>query len=183
MEIIYRRLTLDEIEPPLFQSFRRYQKVSRCWRKENGKWILKDNPFIEEWGKKEYLFLIKCLKHTVASGGAVFGAFSEGSLVGFSSLESERFGSEGEYLQLSCLHVSYEYRGQGIGKKLFLNIAWEAKKRNAKKIYISAHSAEETQKFYHAMHCIEAKEYNKELAEAEPCDCQLEYVLGSWGTI
>jgi hypothetical protein len=27
------------------------------------------------------------------------------------------------------------------------------------------------------MGCVEAVEYNKELAEKEPCDCQLECVL------
>ena len=38
-------------------------------------------------------------------------------------------------------------------------------------------SSEETQAFYHALGCVEAEEYNEALYAAEPCDCQLEYVL------
>jgi len=60
----------------------------------------------------------------------------------------------------------------------FFVIACEAGRRlGAEKLYISAHSSKESQAFYHAIGCIEAKEYNRELSEAEPCDCQLEFVL------
>ncbi len=47
----------------------------------------------------------------------------------------------------------------------------------AKKLYISAHSSQETQAFYSSMGCIEAREYNKTLVAKEPYDCQLEYSL------
>ena len=73
--------------------------------------------------------------------------------------------------------MSCECRGEGIGKGLFVCAKAAAKKLGAKKIYISAHSAEETQAFYHSLGCKEAEEYNQELVEAEPCDCQLEYIL------
>lgn len=52
-----------------------------------------------------------------------------------------------------------------------------AKDQGASKLYISAHSAVESQRFYEAMGCIEAAEYNEEHVKREPCDCQLEYVL------
>jgi hypothetical protein len=47
----------------------------------------------------------------------------------------------------------------------------------AQKLYISAHSSQESQAFYKAMGCVEAMEYNKRLVSEEPCDCQLEYNL------
>jgi len=65
----------------------------------------------------------------------------------------------------------------GIGKRLFSLICRKAKEMGAKKLYISAHSSQETQAFYKTMGCIEAVEYNDELVAREPCDCQLEYKL------
>ena len=46
-----------------------------------------------------------------------------------------------------------------------------------KKLYISAHSAVESQAFYKKMGCVEAEEYDPAHTAAEPCDCQLEYLL------
>ena len=50
----------------------------------------------------------------------------------------------------------------------------EEGEKKAKKLYISAHSAVESQAFYKAMGCVEAEEYNAEHVEKEPYDCQLE---------
>lgn len=98
-------------------------------------------------------------------------------MAGFSSLESEPFGSKKEYLQLSAIHTSYEFRGKGIGKQLFNLISERARAMGAKKLYISSHSAEETQLFYKKMGCTYAKEINEGLAKKEPYDIQLEFDL------
>ena len=45
------------------------------------------------------------------------------------------------------------------------------------KLYISAHSAVESQAFYKALGCVEAQVYNKEHVEKEPYDCQMECIL------
>ena len=171
----YRELSEDELCPEIFHAFVRHQKVVKCWRKERGKWVIRDDPFIDDWGEREYQYLVKCLKHTVASGGLMYGAFKDGELKGFSSVEAEFFGSKKEYLDLSCIHVSEELRGEGIGKKLFLAAARWAREKGAKKLYISGHSAVETQAFYKALGCVEAKEYNKKHVDLEPYDCQLEF--------
>lgn len=177
MEVSYQILSSSQIELPLFAHFNRHQEVTRCWRKENGKWMLKDAAFVEEWSSAQYEFLVKCLKNTIDTGGFVFGVFRKKMMIGFASVESRHFGSKNQYVQLSCIHVSCESRGQGVGQRLFQCACIGARKLGAGKLYISAHSAEETQAFYHAMGCVEAKEYDRELAEAEPCDCQLEYKL------
>ena len=176
-EISYRELKEIELDEALFVKFNRYQDVKKCWRKENGEWLLKDIAFTEQWSLDEYRELTKYLQNTIKTGGTVFGAFNKDVLVGFASLENEFFGSNKEYLQLSSIHTSYECRGCGIGKKLFSLICRQAKELGAQKLYISAHSAQETQEFYKAMGCTEAVEYNEKLVAAEPCDCQLEYVL------
>lgn len=175
--IDYRELKISDIDIQLFSGFDRYQDVKKCWRKEDGKWVLKDIAFVEQWSIDEYEFLVKCLQNTIKQGGAVFGAFDGDMLAGFASLENDFWGSEGQYLQLSSIHISSNQRGKGVGKKLFSIICEKAKERGAKKLYISAHSSEETQAFYKALGCIEAKEYNEDLVEKEPCDCQLEFSL------
>ncbi|ADZ84985.1 GNAT family N-acetyltransferase [Cellulosilyticum lentocellum] len=173
----YRALSTEEMDLELFKEFKRHQVVTKCWRKIDGNWVVKDNPFEENWGEEEYRILIKCLKHTLETGGIVFGAFKEGILKGISSVESEFFGSNQEYLDLSSIHVSEEMRGMGIGKQLFQMASTWAREKGAKKLYISAHSSIESQAFYKAMGCVEALEYNKEHVEKEPCDCQLEYIV------
>lgn len=177
MEVTYEILSKDKITRSLFRQFNRYQKVTRCWRKEQDIWALKNINFVEDWSEAQYEFLVKCLKNTVETGGFVFGCFHGNNLIGFASVENKRFGSRQQYVQLSCIHVSFESRGKGLGKGLFGCAVIAAQKLGAEKLYISAHSSEETQLFYHAMGCIEALEYNRELSEAEPCDCQLEYVI------
>ncbi len=64
-----------------------------------------------------------------------------------------------------------------MGRRLFaMACAW-AKAHGAKKLYISAHSAVETQAFYRAVGCVDALEPNCAHVEREPYDCQLERML------
>lgn len=173
-ETEYRELSAEEICRELFRDFIRRQEVVKCYRKEKGEWVIRDDPFIDDWSEEDYRFLVKCLKNTVKNGGVVYGAFRGGKLKGFASVESGLFGGEEKYLDLSSIHVSADMRGHGIGKKLFLAAKEWAGKHGGKKLYISSHSAVETQAFYKAMGCTEAKVYNREHVENEPFDCQLE---------
>lgn len=175
--IYCRRLRKEELCRELFAGFVRHQRVGKCRRKENGIWIVKDDPFIDDWTEADYQFLVTCLVNTVNTGGFVYAAFDNGILKGFASVESVLFGGENRYLDLSSIHVSEDMRGRGIGRLLFAAAAAWARQRGACKLYISSHSAVETQAFYRAMGCVEAQEYNKEHVDREPYDCQLEYVL------
>lgn len=177
MKIDFLELFANDLTIELFATFNRHQEVKQCWRKEDNQWVLKDISFVEDWGDTEKKILTDCLINTVNTKGIVLGAFVNDNLVGFASLESNFFGSFNQYLQLSSLHTSYEFRGKGIGKTLFNMICQEAKKTGAKKIYISSHSSKESQAFYKKVGCVDALEVNKRLAEEEPCDCQLEYNL------
>lgn len=172
--LVYRELKEQEIDWRLFQYFIRHQVVTKCWRKEEGKWVIKDVPFIDDWSEKDYQVLTDCLKNTVRCGGFVYGAFLDGKLKGFVSVEPELFGKEQKYLDLSSVHVSEDARGRGIGRALFLAAREWARKKGAGKLYISAHSAVESQAFYKAMGCEEAQLYHMGHVEQEPYDCQLE---------
>ena len=103
------------------------------------------------------------------------GAFFGQRLAGFVSVEQAPLGSRGQYMDLSSIHVSHDMRGHGIGKKLFSMAADFARENGREKIYISGHSAVETQAFYQSLGCVEAKEYDPAHVKREPFDCQLEY--------
>ena len=173
----YREIAPGELDRALFRHFERRQEVTKCRRRENGVWVVRDAPFIDDWSEADYAFLVQCLQNTLATGGVVLGAFADGALKGFASVESRPLGKARDYLDLSSLHVSAELRGRGTGRELFARAADWARERGAKKLYISAHSAVETQAFYKALGCVEAKEYNPEHVEQEPFDCQMEFVL------
>lgn len=175
--INYRELNETEITAKLFSRFIRRQVVTDVWRRENGEWVIKSEPFIDDWSAEDFDFGIECLKHTVSSGGFVYGAFADGVLKGFVSVESELFGGENRYLDLSSIHVSEDMRGSGVGRVLFNSACRWAKAHGARKLYISSHSAVETQCFYKSMGCDEAVLYNKEHVEKEPFDVQLEKIL------
>jgi len=175
--IKYRNITFDELKRELFKDFIRRQIVTDCLRKEKGKWVVKSDPFIDDWSEEDYKTLVSCLKNTVKTGGFVYGAFLDGTLKGFVSVENGLFGGEQGYIDLSSIHVSEDMRRMGIGKTLFLAAKGFAKEKGAKKLYISAHSAVESQAFYKKMGCVEAEVYNKEHTEKEPFDCQLECIL------
>lgn len=173
----YRKLNTDELTVDLFRTFRRRQVVTDCWRKEDGLWVIKSDPFIDDWDQDDYKFLARCLKNTLATGGLVYGAFVNGELKGFTSVEGALMGSRRQYMDLTSIHVSQDMRGQGIGRELFAAAKSFAREKGAEKLYISAHSAVESQAFYRAMGCTEAEEYISEHVEREPYDCQLECPL------
>lgn len=173
----YRTLSEKEICRELFRGFIRHQVVTKCWRREKDRWVIREDPFIDDWTEADYQTLISCLKNTAATGGVVYGAFIAGTLKGFASVEPDFTGSKGQYLDLSSIHVSEDARGTGIGKTLFLMAKEWARARGAKKLYISAHSAVESQAFYKNMGCVEALEYDKQHVDMEPFDCQLECAL------
>ncbi len=173
----YRKINPHELSRELFAGFQRTQIVTDCFRKEDGKWTVKSDPFIDDWTEADYEELVRCLKNTAETGGLVYGAFAEGGLKGFVSVEGTLIGSRRQYADLSSIHVSLELRGQGIGRELFLAAKRFAKGLNAEKLYISAHSAVESQAFYRAMGCVEAEEYDPLHTQREPFDCQLECEL------
>ena len=131
----------------------------------------------DQWSERDYEVLVKCLKNTAETGGLVLGAFADGKLKGLVSVEGRPMGRAGNYRDLSSLHVSEECRGMGIGRALFDAAADWARNQGAEKLYISGHSAVETQAFYRAMGCVEAQEYDPVHTAAEPYDCQLEFVF------
>lgn len=175
MEI--RLLTQREINLALFAGFKRTQAVTVCLRKNGGVWQTVDAPFTDDWDDAAYRRLTLELRQTLRQGGGVWGAFAGNRLLGFAAIAPQRLGQNADMLALSQIHVSAHARGQGVGRQLFAVAAAFAREAGARKLYISAHSALESQAFYDALGCAEALEYDPRHVALEPCDCQLEYRL------
>ncbi len=173
----YREIQARELNRELFSHFVRRQEVTKCWCRVDGRWTIQDAPFVDDWSEQDYAVLVGCLQNTLRTGGVVYGAFEQGRLKGFVSVEGAPIGAAGNYYDLSCLHVSQELRGHGIGSLLFRKAAAWARAKGGEKLYLSAHSAVETQAFYRAMGCVDAEEVNQKHVEQEPFDCQMEFCL------
>jgi|LSQX01.2.fsa_nt_gb ribosomal protein S18 acetylase RimI-like enzyme len=177
LNIKYRQLNIDDIHPDILNDFNRYQEVTKCWRKQNGEWVLVDNHFTENWDNEKKVRIASAFPIVLNSGGTLIGVYDKEKLIAFALLKNEKLGKAKQYIQLEYLLVSYEYRRMGIGKKLFALCVDAAMITDAKKLYISANSSQESQAFYRAIKCVEAEEIIPELFEDEPFDVHMEYVL------
>lgn len=167
----------EQISLSLFENFDRQQYVTHCRRKIDGQWMVVENAFVEQWYEEDYRHRAEELKQTLREGGVVFAVFRQGMMKGFAAVESTFFGSRKQYLELSSIHVSADCRNQGIGRLLMDACKQWAKAKGAQFLYISAHSSVESQAFYTALGCREAREYSRLHVEKEPFDCQLEVEL------
>lgn len=180
--MLYKRLSPEEITSEFLSNFDRYQEVTHCWRKILGQWTLKPIAFIEQWDDSEKRNISLDLKR-IAAEGAVFAAYpAEGSApAAFAAIEGTPIGSRRQYLVLHYLYTDARFRSQGIGRELFRLSCGYGRERGIEKLYISAHSSEESQRFYKRQGCTEAEEINPELYALEPVDCHLEIRTESHG--
>ena len=176
-EIILKNWSPADCTPNLLAEFRRYQDVRRCWRRENDTWVLKDIAYIGDWDNAQKAVVITQLRTCLQEGGWAMGAYDGDTLVAFASVAVTAFGTRGQYRNLDKIQTSADYRNRGIGRRLFAAACDWARTQNAEKLYISAHSAEDSIAFYRKIGCVDAVEINQRLAANEPCDCQLEFVL------
>lgn len=174
---VIRELEKEEITLEFLKNFNRSQKVTHCWRKEYGEWVIKEIAFTEQWSQGELSYAAECLRGTVEQGGVVLAALCDDRLLAFASVEAKKFGPWEDYVELSSIHVTADERGHGLGRSMFEECVKAAKQLGAKKLYISSHSSVESQAFYMKMGCQETSWYHPVLWEKEPCDCQLEYII------
>jgi len=153
--------------------------IKNAWRLVNGErslieinWTDHELPNGMTWHKEHFI-------HTIESGGKAFGCFDNDVLIGFATLDSNRFGIRSNYLLLDQLFISKAYRGKGLGKNLFYLCSRQARYWDVDKLYLFAGSSEDTLAFYQRVGCEDAKEINQVLLEEDPNDIQLEYNVRS----
>ena len=157
--------------------FIRTQSVTRCYRNTETGYALQSVRYTEGWNICEKRNLAHTIRSGIKNGNIAIGALHNREIVGFIYLINRRFGSENQYIDLAEFYVSKPYRRLGIGESLFKLACTQAKNCNATKLYISAHSAQESIAAYVKYGCTFACEIQKEFAEREPFDLQLEYDL------
>lgn len=177
MTIHYEKINEKNFNSHSLDHFVRHQRVRECWRNVDGQWKLIPIEFEENWTVEQCQKIAADVALRMGNDQTAIGAFDGEEVIGFITVSHNIFGNTAKYVELVCFQVSEPYRGKKIGKTLFYKACEEAKRLGADKLYISAHSSKESQAAYKAIGCVHAKEINQKLAQEEPCDVQLEYVL------
>lgn len=175
MNISYERLNSSNFTGNSLDGFIRHQAVKESWRNISGEWRLVPTEFEENWSLEECREIACDIARHMEKDQSAFGAFCENELVGFITVSHELFGESAKYAELVCFQVSEPYRRRGIGRELFRLAVNEMDTIGAAKLYISSQSSKETQAAYRTLGCVHAREINREIADGEPFDVQLEY--------
>ena len=145
----------------------RTQNVKKVYRRQGEEYVLVDMPYVEDWSLEKKRSVAKDIS---SKEYISYVALDDGKVVGFIGLKKQLVG---DYMILDMMHTSAEYRGKGLGRKLFELGKDAARKAGAKALYISACFSEETIAFYKAMGAVVTKDTIKEIEEDEPCDLQM----------
>ena len=170
-----RTLLREEIEH--VWSIDRSEVADNIYRFENGTLVLRrpdSQPFSAGWPPGEAKKSTPILRDCFDRGGWFYGAFEGGELIGVVVLDNKRIGKYKDQLQLKLLHVSRSYRQKGLGTRLFELAKATARRRGAKRLYISASPSENTVNFYLRLGCAVSAEPDQELFDLEPEDIHLE---------
>lgn len=174
--LTYKKMNCEEC--PLIAGIDPSHYIEKAWREVDGKRQLVETNYMATDWPDGYDAILTGLRRTISAGGFAIGVFEgEENLIGFCSVEPGLFGQRHKYILLNELYVTALWRGKGVGKRLFISAAKEARKLGAEKFYICSASAENTVAFYFSLGCTEAMEINSALYEEDPRDYQLEYDL------
>ena len=153
-------------------SFDRFQEVKNVYRIENGKLVLKNNPFTETWSPERK----REKASEILSGQYItYCAFDGNTVVGEIMLKPEL--NENRMI-IESFHVSRDCRGHGIGRQMIETVTDYAKSHGAEALYASCCSAEETIAFYMAMGFRPSAHPIPSCVRDEPFDIQMEFPIG-----
>lgn len=111
-------------------------------------------------------------------GGWFHGVFDGEILVALVALDNVLLQTDRPALQLKFLHVSRDYRGQGIASRLFRLACRHASAMGAQEIHVSATPSRNTVDFYLRLGCTLLERPDPELLRLEPEDIHLCHRLG-----
>lgn len=177
MSIVIEKLTADNFSESSLDDFQRRQEVTEVWRRRGNGMELVYQPFVEDWDEELRRAVAARMLDNLRHGYFGTGAFDNGKLIGWTFYGNELSGANKNYIELHMFHVSAPYRGRGTGRRLFTASLPLARETGAQRIFISSHSAKETQAAYKALGCVPAAELFERATMEEPFDIQLEYDL------
>ncbi|HEF8774353.1 GNAT family N-acetyltransferase [Providencia manganoxydans] len=169
-----RELQRDEI--PSVWSIDRTELIEHLYLHEKGQLVLSAQRFdMKGWPEGEPEAYTPHLLESYDNGAVFIGVFDENTLIAAASLDNIWRGEAHNLLQLSFLHVSKHYRGEGLGGMLFKRCCQLAKEKKAEGLYISATPSENTVHFYQYMGCKLIDKPDPELFALEPEDIHFIY--------
>ena len=171
-----RMLQRDEL--PLVWTIDRREVIHNTYRLVDGALALRPDYFdMQGWPPGDHDLSTRLLRDCCDHGGWCYGLFDDARLIGVAVLERRFIGQPADMLQLVFLHVSRDYRDQGLGRQLFMRAAAVAREHGARRMYVSATPSEHTINFYLGLGCVLAPEPDPTLLALEPDDIHLEFVL------
>ena len=151
--------------------FDRSQEVKRVYVNENGRFRLINRVWTMDWSLEHKRKVAANLK---SDDCIAYAVWENEKIIGFVSVVKKLAGCR---MVLDIIQVDRDFRGQGIGRQLFVLAVAEARNARAKELYISACCSEETVNFYKAMGAVPTNDPIPEIAEAEPYDIQMTFDL------
>ena len=156
-----RRFESDDLDENFLDGFAHEQEWDRQWmpcseRNAVGaalEWRLEEKGGLRTWNAEKRRWIPGYLEEQIARGGAAFGAYEGGRLVGFCAVDGQIVR---ERANLTMLFVDDRFKRRGYGSALFDEAIRAAEKMGAQWLYISAIPAEETVAFYMRMCCRDA---------------------------
>lgn len=170
--IIYKQIKKEDFNINSLNDFVLKQVVKQCWRKCEEKYKLMPVDYVEDWTLQQKQNLANKIILGLNSGDVLLGAKLHNKIIAFAFIKTKPFGKFNQYI----IWQNFMFLNH-LGQKLFKCVVNKAKLLGANKLYISAHSAEDTIAFYKKVGCKFAEEINNELVEKEPLDLQLEYEI------
>ena len=140
--------------------------------KKDDTYVLEEQPGMMDWSMDKKREVAKDLTDNAYIS---YLALEEDRIVGFLSLVKELVS---ERMILDLIQVDTDFRGQGIGRKLWEKAVEEARLNGAKELYISACPSEETIHFYKAMGAEVTDDPIIDIANDEPDDLQMVCRIG-----
>jgi GNAT superfamily N-acetyltransferase len=152
----------------------RREHIAHIYHLLDGKLQLKAHDIdVPGWDPDTVLKTTPLLYEMFDRGARFFAAFDGEELAGVSVIDTLRRGTRGDLLQLGFMHVGRDYRGEGIGSRLFEQARAAARERGAQGLYISATPSENTIRFYRRCGAAVLAQPDPELFALEPEDIHL----------
>ena len=169
----FRELGREEIDR--VWTIDRREHIANSYRLVDG-WLRLDaiNVDVPGWPPDDVVKTAPLLYEMFDRGARFFAAFDGAQLAGSSVLDTLPRGERGDLLQLEFMHVGRDYRGQGLGSRLFEQARAAARELGARALYISATPTENTIRFYQRCGATLLAVPDPELFALEPEDIHLE---------
>jgi predicted N-acetyltransferase YhbS len=166
---------LDRSEIPHYWDIDRREVIDHIYYLVNGELVLRPEHYdMQGWPPGEPELHTPLFFDCFDRGGWFYGLFDGDQLIAAVVLDNKFIGPRKDLLQLKAMHVSCNYRGHGLGRRLFELAKEKARSRGAKGLYISATPSEHTIHFYLRLGCIVTPTPDPELFALESGDIHLE---------